>query len=613
MKHFVKKLLSVALSSVLMLGMVPCCAHAEAVYSAATDIVRVGLYVDSVKSFSSANLQNVAGTANGYEFGYYNGREYVSLGASVTDVTKISIMKDRNMVYNSASGSYEDGSYGQVTVGCYHVRLETKYPDYASAMAAVGTFTSVNAFVRYENGGYYVLCGDYISSTAAATAGAGLSLRQGYSVDSGTAYTVTVVETGTDRILFEFDCGTEYSLAVRPISVDGEKPLSYFKNLQYYGDFVYGRNTGGNLTVINYVNIEDYVKGVVPSEMSASWPLEALKAGAVTARTYVLANLNGHRSMGFDVCNTTDCQVYYGRRNANENTDLAVEETAGEVLTYQGKLCETFYYASNGGASENSENVWGEALPYLRGVEDPYEAEIADSIPTYSWTVTMTGDEVAAKLRAKANIECSTIVKFEITQFTEMGNVYKITFTDKDGKSFSFTGEKCRTVLGLRSQRYTVGNQAPSTEAQLVYVNSGEETISGTLAGSYALGADGVVQLPGGEVYAITEDGQVETINGRIPGTGDSEGDVFVIHGSGYGHNVGMSQWGAYSMAKYFGKNYVDILTFYYTGTEVVNAYPNSEVTALPADPTTFTDVGQSPDQDAGETVDLVTDQSSNP
>ena len=92
-----------------------------------------------------------------------------------------------------------------------------------------------------------------------------------------------------------------------------------------------------------------------------------------------MANLGKHT--GFDLCTTEDCQVYYGTEGANATTDAAVDQTAGQYLTYDGALCGTYYSSSDGGATENSENVWVKAVPYLRGVVDPYEANIASIAP----------------------------------------------------------------------------------------------------------------------------------------------------------------------------------------------------------------------------------------
>ena len=551
---------------------VSCQPVAAAAFSATVDTVRIGIYNSGAKNYASANLQNVTNYGYGYELGYYDSdRDFHSLGGSITDTNTISMIIDRNMVYNSSSNSYSAGTSGSVVVGCFHIQLDTAYSSYASALAAAGSFSSANAFVKYSAGNFYVCLGSYISADAASSAASSMGIGQSYSITSGTSYTVTVVETGTSRILFEFEYGTSYYLAVRPIKSGGTKTQTWFKGYKYYGDFTYVRASGGNMYVVNYVNLEDYVKGVLPYEMSASWPKEALKAQAVSARTFVIANLNKHRNLGFDICNTDDCQVYRGTGSANSNSDAAVEETAGKYLTYNGSLCETYYYSCNGGASENSENVWSAALPYCRGVADPYESKIADSFSKYYWTETYTGSELASKLQSKG-YSCSTIVNFQVSEFTPTGNVLKIMFTDSNGKTFTFSKERCRTLLGLNSQRYTINGTSPSSSG--IYVNGSASTINGDLSDSYAIGTGGTDSVTSGNVYAITGTGTIEAVTPSSSGSsgGSSGSGSFVISGSGWGHNVGMSQWGAYCMAKYYNLDYEDILTFYYTGAEVTTS-----------------------------------------
>ncbi len=562
-KHF-KRYISFIMAIIISVILLPSEVPAQAAYTAPVDTIRIGLM-----ELNSANLENKVGS--GYELGYYtDDREFVSLGATISE-TQITMIVDRNMVYSSSSNSYSAGTTGDVVVGCFHIKLETAYNDYASARSAANTFTSYDAFVRYENSHFYVCVGEFLSADEASAAAAGLNIQQGYTIDSGSSYTVVVVATGTDDILFEFDCGSNRYLAVHPLSTEG-KAQTWFKQLRYYGDFVYRRSSSG-IYVINYVNIEDYVKGVIPYEMSTSWPIEAQKAGAITARTYAMANLNKskHRSDGFDLCNTADCQVYSGTGRANSTSDRAVDETAGQYLMYNGELCETYYSSSNGGASESSENVWTTAIPYLRGVVDPYEADIADSVSNYYWEVSYTGEELASELRS-AGYDFTKVVDVELV-FTDVGNVKSITFVDSDGDRVTYSKSRARTFLGFRSQRYTVNGAEVETSDGKIYVNSSSGELGTDLNGLYAIGSDGVSQLGGGDVYAISGSGDVEKIDVSTGGSGSSGStDNFVFTGSGWGHNVGMSQWGAYSMAKYHDKTCVDILTFYYTGAEVVTS-----------------------------------------
>lgn len=549
-------------------------------YSPPVDNVRVGLYYGS-GALEGANLENTAGYGSGYEFGYFDSRNnFVSIGAYTDDIT-ISMILDRNMFYNSSTRNYETlGTSSQdIVVGCYHIQLSTVYSSFEAAKAAANTFTSVHAFPKYYNDKYYVCAGNYTSKEAAEAAAETLSIRQEYTITSGTSSTITVVDTGTSNIILEFDCGTSKFLGVKPM--DSERPITWFKQVQYYGMFQYRRINGGNITVSNVVDIEDYVKCSIPYEMISSWPIEALKAQAVTARTYVMMHLNAHSSNGFDVCDTACCQMYNGIGNCTSNTDRAVDETKSQYLTYNGKLCDTFYYSSNGGATENCENIWVQSFPYLIGKLDPYETAIADSIPSYRYTYTFTGAELTYLLQNKG-YSCSNIVSCEITEFTEVGNVYKVTFTDDTGRTFTFSKSNAKVIFGAKSQRFTItnsngGSSTPGGSSN-IYVDSDSTYISGGLDGVYAIGGQSDVGqiTDSGEIYAVTDSGtqKIDTSSSSSGGstTVNDENTVYTISGAGNGHNVGMSQYGAYSMASKFGMDFIDILTFYYDGSEILTA-----------------------------------------
>ncbi len=134
---------------------------------------------------------------------------------------------------------------------------------------------------------------------------------------------IQVTITGTDRVLYE---SREDTLAVMP---QGRDPVTWFRGNRYRGGFEY-TVSGGGLQVVNVVDLEDYVKGVLPSEMPGNWELEALKAQAVCARTFACLTTKHLSAYGFDVCSSTDCQAYSGIGEATSATDRAVEETEGE-------------------------------------------------------------------------------------------------------------------------------------------------------------------------------------------------------------------------------------------------------------------------------------------
>ena len=552
-KAVISLLMSVALLSVFLSYR-----NAEA-YTPPTTTVKIGLYYGG-SALPSANLQNVTGFGSGYQFGLLDDkRQFIPLGISTAE-TKLTVLRDRNMVYDSANNDYDPGLTGTVVVGCFHIQMNTAYTTYSDARAAAAA--NPLGFVKYSGGTYYVCIGSFVSAdnaNAAITAGK----LTNCTVTSGSSSTVTVVKTGTNTILLEFEnAPTGGGLAVMPTASGGDKCQTWFKGYRYYGSFLYQRLSGGDLTVINVVNLEDYVKGVIPYEMSSSWPLEALKAQSVCARTYVIKNLNAHTN--FDVCTTIEDQVYRGVGSSNAYSDSAVDQTAGKFLTYNGALCTAVYASSDGGASENCENVWIEPLPYLRAVIDPYEADVAAIVPGYKWTVTYTPEELTARLRSKG-YSCGTIVSMAITQYTEIGNVYKVTLKDNTGKTLTFTkGDTIRYALGVDSIRFTINGSPGSSD---IYVNDGITKLSGSLASNFAVGQSGIAELLGqNTVYAITGTGETVAVGQNAQ---QSASGSFTMTGTGSGHNLGMSQWGAYSMAKYHSMTYDQILKFYFTGVTI--------------------------------------------
>ena len=528
-------------------------------------IIRVGLYYGS-DTLDGANLANHKGA--GFAFGYYDSdNDFIQVGQ--TAAGSISIVKTENVGYGNYNGytSYHTvlAASAAVTVGCYHLQTLESYESFEGAAAAAEQYDG--GFAAWIAGAYRVRIGNYLDRASAQAAQESLALNAGVSTEiKGTsAYGVSVVVTGTADVLFQFDDdGAGTGLGVLPIpSEEGEKCVTYFMNSnRWYGGFRYERINGGSLTIVNMVELDDYVKGILPYEMSASWPIEALKVQAVCARSYSLASRNGkHRGYHFDLCNSNCCQVYLGLARANANSDAAVDETRGQVARYNGKIATCFYYSSNGGASEASSTVWGgsqSTYPYLVGVIDPYEATVADQIGGYRWTRTYTAADLTAKLNAKG-YKCSTVVSAKVSAYTDTGNPKTITFTDSAGKNYTLTARAMVTMLSLRSYHYDFAG-AESTGG--IPVN--EDEIVPNTSGLYAIDGDGNLIPIGDDVYIITADGTQSLDAGSTPVSGSS----FTISGSGYGHNVGMSQWGAYAMAKQ-GFGYEEILCFYYTGITV--------------------------------------------
>jgi len=518
-------------------------------------MVRVGLfYADS--ALATANLENSVGS--GYRFGYYNSSSaFVPLGN--TSETQISMLKTQNIYLKSGVYYSSDPGGSDGVVGCYHIQLSGTYESFDTAKSAAAQVS--NGFPAWISGSYVVRVGSYPTKDAALAAQS--SIGQGNTSVVGTSsYGITVTKTKTTTILFQFDSAGSQIFAVNPGLDDSSKTITWFKGYKYYGDFLYERIGGGNLTVVNYLPMDDYVKGILPYEMSPSWPLEALKAQAVCARSYTVASTGSkHSSHHFEICNTICCQVYRGLNNASDLTNRAVDETSGIYAWYQGGVAQTFYYAANGGASEDVRNVWSSTanMPYLSGAIDPYESSISGSIPGYQWTVSFTNDKLTSLLQSKG-YQCGSIVDLKVTQYTPLGNVLSIAFVDDAGKTFAFSRERARTILGLKSLRFQISGGSGS--GGVYYVDTSGSSMS-KLEGLWSVGESGAKAQLGETLYAITSAG-TETLRA----SSDTSPGLFTITGTGNGHHIGMSQWGANAMAKQ-GFTYDKILKFYFAGIDL--------------------------------------------
>ena len=323
----------------------------------------------------------------------------------------------------------------------------------------------------------------------------------------------------------------------------------------YRGKLLFKRINGANLTVINQLKMDDYLRGVVPREIGGSSPIEAMKAQAITARSYAASNMGRHKSDGFDFCYTTHCQVYGNISGETTSANKAVDETSGIVGTYEGKIAQMFFFASDGGYTENVENVWNTAIPYLIAVEDPYET---DKATNHTWSVTLTNDEVTDLF---SQFDLGDIKDIKILEITKAGSVLKLEIVGtKNSKIMEREG--CRTVFNgkVNSQAFDI-----------------EKKIEGQSM-AY-MGLDSVTTQPLGSTIQILgasgkSEGQINGIN-VLSSSGNSqfwvqEGEVtsYTINGVGWGHRLGMSQWGAIAMAEQ-GFTYDQILKFYYTGITI--------------------------------------------
>ncbi len=307
-----------------------------------------------------------------------------------------------------------------------------------------------------------------------------------------------IVYDGNGRYLTMLPNADEIAVEAKS---DGKARTNYQLD-QYYGAFLLRRWDEELLTVINVVGMEDYVKGVIPYEMNSSWPFEALKAQAVCARSYAAGHLGEYEEeFGFDLTDDTESQVYRGLNWADSVTDAAVDATAGQFVRYQGKLCDVYYFASDGGKTEDGEYIFGSDQPYLAGKTDPFESAI--EFEATQWVRWRSSEEIVWRLQQKG-YEIDSVARIE-PKYSELGNVTGMRYYDNEGNCLDLDTRDSYSPLYLDSACFTV---AP-------------------------------------------------------------EEDGFRFTGKGWGHNCGMSQWGANAMASAYGLTADDIIRFYFTGAYI--------------------------------------------
>lgn len=261
------------------------------------------------------------------------------------------------------------------------------------------------------------------------------------------------------------------------------------------------RTKNTKLLVVNYIDIEDYLLSVLPKEVSPRWHIEALKAQAITARTFAIYQIKSRKKKIYDVTADAYSQMYGGITSRKWNTTRAVRLTRGQVLTYKGNTLPAYYHAACGGHTEDAGRLWNIKLLPLKGVKCPY----CYRTPHYKWHLAIGLDEVENKLKEKG---------YSITGISSI---------DTDERDSS--GRIRHFILGSMNSNMKIP------------VNDFRSTVGLKLIKS----TNCWVKLRKGTVY---------------------------FKGFGWGHGVGLCQWGSYTMAKR-GHKAEDILKFYYPGAEI--------------------------------------------
>jgi stage II sporulation protein D len=267
--------------------------------------------------------------------------------------------------------------------------------------------------------------------------------------------------------------------------------------------------SNGRMQAINRLGIESYLPSVVGAEMPPQWPLEALRVQSVAARSYALRQLRPEAT--YDLKATVSSQVYRGLESETDSTREAVASTRSLVLTYANRVIDAVFHSSSGGYTENSGEVWPRQVPYLRSVADYDQAS-----PVFRWTKQLDASTLLRSFREIGGVE-----SIQPLQTTSTGRLTKVLVRGPEGE-LRIGASELRSRLGLRST-YVKFEVPPPASAPLE-----------------ALG-DWLGLPPPPRLLAL---------------------------GRGYGHGVGMSQWGAYGMAQQ-GQEFGQILRHYYRGTKL--------------------------------------------
>jgi stage II sporulation protein D len=374
----------------------------------------------------------------------------------------------------------------------------------------------------------------------------------------------------------------------RPLLLQGSEngysfPLTQVGSTRKYRGAV-GAVSGqsGGLTAINVVNLEDYLYGVVPVEMAPGWPQEALKAQAVAARSIAEFQYNRYLSKGYNVVDTTATQVYKGFSCESPSTNLAVDETRGEVIKYNNQVAEALYFSTSGGITEDAKYIWGNEVPYFRAVVDRFESEPAQK----PWIRTITISEINTSL-VNQGINIGNLQGAEITSRTPSGRVQTLTLLGTSG-SHILKNETVRSFFSstkegsLKSRLFSfsnfIGTPAQSASGMTVSIMSADNFVQKDISRSSIISSNGIGVIQTG-ISTVQSAETVKTLNSTSGNSSNSSsfsiplqneivfGDL-IIYGQGFGHGLGMSQSGAKGMAK-AGYNYKEILTYYYNGVTV--------------------------------------------
>lgn len=553
---------------------------------------------------------------------------------SVKD-TDIAAVVDTNLTVGYESCELAK-SEAETDIGGYNVELSIDNIDlWAKLEELRDIFSPIygHVFPAYVSGKRVLRIGAFSNYSDANAAAAAIgSMLEGFSisVSSPSSSGVTYLNSDYDTILFEYSGEEGFCSGVAAVQLElADYSYLYYSRTSYLYDGVfcfkrYLSDTSEGLSMINLVGMKEYVEGVLPYEISSTWPIECLKAFSIMVRSFAMSNLNRHyNAYGFDVCSSSCCQVYQGRRLVTDSVTEAVAATKNMILVYNDEIVNAAYSSSQGGYSVASQYVWGGTLGYTVNQATPWEdySDVRNGL----WTAEISEKELAAQFKnaGYSSIKGSRIVDFSYQTCDDSPYLYSFTGTDELGNSATATrSAKVKSLFGsfVKSSNFTIA-RGELTYSYTDVIENRIVNLNGSYSGDISVyTSSGIARTDvsmlnfftdlgkaiddaSSALFAKTQDGTAvftaEDVNIPVSTVPDANGyytivsnygdflvvsevrdvidtikasdpDNYVIAGMGYGHGVGASQYGTLHLAK-AGATYDQIVRAYYIGTEIVD------------------------------------------
>ncbi|MGB9679350.1 MAG: SpoIID/LytB domain-containing protein [Thermoanaerobacteraceae bacterium] len=498
-------------------------------------LIKIGLYYKD-KAKVNYKLTSDSGFNFAYEDNTGNLIKMFSVGNN-----NISVLTDNNLYIKI--GEYKDENNLKEGLKSVIMQLSGILP---SALP--------NIFPGFD-GIYHVYIGPYSSQAELNSAFLNISLKFPDSKIESQNKNILAIDNKEFLFLFNMPC------ELYVLKNNENQEFMGIEDKHYRGMFEFLRLDGSDMTAINVVPLEEYLYGVVPAEMPSSWNIEALKAQAVAARTYAAKNIGRYGKFGFDLTNDEYSQVYKGYDGENSTTNIAVDTTKGIVAIYQGNLIDALFHSHSGGYTEDNINYFSGDLPYLKGVKDEYV--FGYSLPNDSWVVTYTKDQIRNKLKT----DIGDITDIKVTEKSWTGRAVAVTIYGTNGTYILKKGN-IRDFFGTKSTMFTITGNGTNTSEDLYVISEFSNTKKVSIKDINIISASKTSTISNDKVYVLGVDSVKNISQSSQPSS------IYTLTGSGFGHGIGLSQYGARGLADH-GYNYIEILKYYYNGIDIYDTINN--------------------------------------